>query len=63
MEVRPRRGESFESLLRRFRAMVAKEGVLTEFKRHQAFMSKGEKARAKLRRAIRRQRRELRRAA
>ncbi len=63
MQVRRRENESFEGMLRRFRSQVAREGVIREFKRHQSFMSKGEKARAKMRRAERRQHRRLRRAA
>ncbi|MBI2883079.1 MAG: 30S ribosomal protein S21 [Chloroflexi bacterium] len=53
MRVALRDGESFDSLLRRFKAGVAKHGIISDFKRHQTFMSKGQKARAKEKRAER----------
>ena len=53
MQVVLREGESFESLLKRFRAGVARDGIISEYKRHKAFISKSEKARAKARRAER----------
>ncbi len=48
-----RDGENFESLLKRFRSGVAKHGIISDFKRHQTFMSKAQKARAKLKKAER----------
>lgn len=53
MEVTARPGEAFESLLRRFKQSVERGGILGEYKRHQTFLSRGEKARAKLKRAER----------
>jgi ribosomal protein S21 len=52
MQVSLRGGESFDSLLKRFRSGVAKHGI-SEFKRHQSFMSKSQKLRAKIQRAER----------
>ncbi|GIW09384.1 MAG: hypothetical protein KatS3mg061_0441 [Dehalococcoidia bacterium] len=54
MEVRLLENEGFEQLLKRFRASVAKNGILTDLKRHQEYRSKGERLRAKMRKAIRR---------
>lgn len=59
MTVALRDGEAFESLLKRFRASVAKDGIISDFKRHQSFMSKGEKLRAKIKRAQRKQRKQM----
>jgi small subunit ribosomal protein S21 len=56
MQVTSRPGEAFESLLRRFKSGVEREGILGDYKRHQTFMSRGEKARAKLKRAERKRR-------
>jgi len=53
MQITPRAGETFESMLRRFKTAVEREGIITDYKRHQSFMSKGEKARAKIKRAER----------
>ena len=53
MQVRLRDGENFESLLKRFRSGVAKQGILSEVKRRQAFMSRGERQRLKARKAER----------
>lgn len=53
MRVTLRDGENFESLLKRFRAGVAKHGIISEFKRHQTFMSKAQKVRAKEKKAAR----------
>lgn len=61
--VERREGESFEALLKRFRSSVARAGVIAEYKRHQAFVSKSERARARLRRALRKQRKLLQRSA
>ncbi len=56
MQVTARPGEAFDSLLRRFKSGVEREGILGDYKRHQTFMSRGEKARAKLKRAERKRR-------
>ncbi len=53
MRVILRDGESFESLLKRFRSGVSKHGIISDFKRHQTFMSKAQKARAKEKKAAR----------
>jgi ribosomal protein S21 len=53
MQVNLREGESFDNLLKRFRSQVTREGVISEFKRHQAFLSRGERLRAKAMRAER----------
>ncbi|MBI2941506.1 MAG: 30S ribosomal protein S21 [Chloroflexi bacterium] len=55
MYVSLRQGESFEQLLKRFRAGVAKDGIISEYKRHQSFMSRSQKTRAKIQRAQRKQ--------
>jgi small subunit ribosomal protein S21 len=54
LQVTPRDGESFESLLRRFKTGVEKEGVLREFRRRQRFVSKSQEERAKAKKAARR---------
>ncbi|MEA2640386.1 MAG: Ribosomal protein [Chloroflexota bacterium] len=59
MEVTARPGEPFEVLLRRFKQGVERGGILGDYKRHQTFMSRGEKARAKLKRAERKRRQRL----
>jgi len=51
-----RPGEAFEGLLRRFKSGVEREGILGDYKRHQTFMSCGEKTRAKLKRPERKRR-------
>jgi len=56
MEVIARPGEPFEGLLRRFKNGVERGGILGDYKRHQTFMSRGEKARAKAKRAERKRR-------
>ncbi len=53
MQVYLRDGESFESLLKRFKSGVAKHGILSEYKRHQSFVSKAERVRAKAKKAER----------
>ena len=63
MQVRLREGESFDSLLRRFKSAVEQGGVIREFKRHQSFMSRAERARAKAKRAQRKSIRRTQRAA
>jgi ribosomal protein S21 len=50
-------GESFDTLLKRFRAAVAQSGVLREMKDRRFFRSKAEKARMAAQRAARRHRR------
>lgn len=50
-------GESFDTLLGRFRASVARSGILRELKERRFFCSRAEKARLAARRAARRQRR------
>ena len=50
-------GESFDTLLGRFRTSVARSGILRELKERQFFCSKAEKTRMAARRAARRQRR------
>ncbi|MBI2867895.1 MAG: 30S ribosomal protein S21 [Chloroflexi bacterium] len=57
MEVTLREGESQESLLKRFNSLVQRSGVLREAKRKRFFISKGEAAREKQRRAARRRNR------
>jgi small subunit ribosomal protein S21 len=52
-----RPGESFESLLKRFRKKVVKSRILSEAKKHRYFVSNSEKRRIALRKAIRRERR------
>lgn len=63
MQVVLREGENFESLLRRFKSAVEHNGIIKDYKRHQAFMSRAERARAKAKRAERRLMRRMRRAA
>lgn len=50
-------GESFDTLLSRFRASVARSGILRELKERRFFCSKAERARLAARRAARRYRR------
>jgi small subunit ribosomal protein S21 len=54
MHVEPRDGETFDELLRRFKAGMAKAGILKEFKRKQRFTSAGEERRIKAKAAARR---------
>ncbi len=53
MQVKMREGENFENMLKRFKSGVAKQGILRDAKRHQAFMSRGERQRLKARKAER----------
>lgn len=53
LHVRARDGESFEGLLKRFKVGVERDGVLREFRKHQTFMSKSQKARLKAKKAAR----------
>jgi small subunit ribosomal protein S21 len=55
VELRP--GESPESLLRRFRKTVMKNGILKDARKKRHFMSKSEQNRIAKRKAIRRMRR------
>jgi ribosomal protein S21 len=50
-------------MLRRFKTGVEKEGILSDYKRHQSYMSKSEKIRAKMKRAQRKRRGRASRAA
>ena len=52
-QVRLRDGETFDNLMKRFRSQVTRKGVISEFKRHQTFLSRGERMRAKAMRAER----------
>jgi small subunit ribosomal protein S21 len=54
-----RSGESQENLLRRFRKRVTKDRVLSDAKKKRYFVSKSEKRRIALRKAIRRERKRL----
>ena len=63
MQTRLKDGESFESLLKRFKAGVAKEGILSQYKRYQAFISKGERLRIKAKKAERKRLRKMARRA
>jgi ribosomal protein S21 len=54
-------GESFESLLKRFRKRVTRDRVLSEARKHRYFVSNSEKRRIALRKAIRRERKRQRR--
>jgi ribosomal protein S21 len=56
-EVVLREGESFESMLQRFRSAVNRSGVMREIRLRRFYRSKAEKDRLALQRAIRRQRR------
>ncbi|MDO8530670.1 MAG: 30S ribosomal protein S21 [Dehalococcoidia bacterium] len=57
MDVILREGETQESLLKRFTTKVQRSGILREAKRKRFFVSKGEAAREKQRRAARRRHR------
>ena len=50
-------GESQESLLRRFRKKVTRDGVLSTVKKKRFFVSKSEQRRIAQRKAVRRERR------
>jgi small subunit ribosomal protein S21 len=52
-----RDGESFDSLLKRFRSKVIRSRILSEVKRRRWFVSKGEQRRIAQRKAARRHRR------
>jgi ribosomal protein S21 len=63
-EVTARPGEPVNDLLRRFKSLVTRQGILGDYKSHRAFASPGEKRREKIRiarrRRIKRARREAR---
>jgi len=59
VELRP--GESQESLLKRFRKAVAKSGILSTVRKKRWYMSKSEQRRLAKKKAIRRQKRRMRR--
>ena len=62
MTVTRRRGESFDSMLRRFRKQVSKSRILSQYRRKRWFVSKSELRRRQKKKAIRRaQRRQSRR--
>jgi small subunit ribosomal protein S21 len=50
-----RPGESFESLLKRFRKKVAKSRILSEARKHRYFVSDSEERRIARRKAMRRE--------
>ena len=52
-----RNGESFESLLKRFRKKVIRDKVLSEAKKHRYFVSNSEQRRLARRKAARREHR------
>jgi len=59
LSIRPviiREGESFDSLLRRFRTAVTRSRVLSDVKKKRYFVSKGEQRRRAQRKAARRER-------
>jgi ribosomal protein S21 len=56
LEIHLRDGETQESLLKRFQRAVQMSGVLREAKAHTHFVSRGDAARIKARKARRRQR-------
>ena len=60
MRVTLRPGESQESLLKRFRKDVTKEGILRDVRRKRWFVSKSEERRIKKAKAIRKARRKQR---
>ena len=59
LQVTLQEGESFDTMLSRFRASIARSGILRELKERRYFCSKAEKARLAARRAARRYRRRL----
>jgi small subunit ribosomal protein S21 len=54
--VQVREGESFDSLLKRFRKKVTRERILSEVRKRRFFVSKSEKRHKALRKAINRER-------
>lgn len=61
MTVKLRPGESFGSLLKRFRKEVSKSRILSTARKKRWFVSKGELRRKKKKKAIRRAKRRLKR--
>ena len=61
MTVYLQRGESFDSLLRRFRKQVQRSRILSQVRRKRHFVSKSEERRFAMRKAIRRERKRQRR--
>ncbi len=59
LSVELRQGESFESLLKRFRKEVTKSGVLSAYRRRQWFVSKSEQRRRERQKAARKLQRKL----
>lgn len=55
VKVRPRGNESIQQLLRRFRKILEKEGIVREIKRNAYYESPSEK-RSRIRRKIKRER-------
>jgi len=43
-EVRRRKNESIDDLLKRFRRKVDREGIMNDFKRHESFSKKKKKS-------------------
>ncbi len=60
MRVELQPGESQESLLKRFRKEVTKEGILRDVRRKRWYVSKSEEKRIRRAKAIRKMRRKLR---
>ncbi|MFC1982464.1 30S ribosomal protein S21 [Chloroflexota bacterium] len=56
LEVSIRKGETQDSLLRRFQRMIQMEGILREAKSHRHFLSKRDAARLKAKKSARRRR-------
>jgi small subunit ribosomal protein S21 len=54
--VRAREGESFDSLLKRFRKAVTRERILSDVRKRRYFVSPSEKRHKALRKAINRER-------
>ncbi|MBI3978312.1 MAG: 30S ribosomal protein S21 [Chloroflexi bacterium] len=63
MQVEIRDGESFEGLLKRFKAGVMNAGILSDYKRHSVYSSPSEQRRRKLEQARRRARKAARKRA
>lgn len=59
MTVKLREGESFQSLLRRFRKEVTKARILSDVRKKRWFISKGERRRKQKKKAIRKAKRRL----
>ena len=56
--IKLRKNESFESLLRRFRRAVEQEGIMAELKKRRYYMSPADKRKAKQKLAEKRRRKE-----